>query len=783
MSDTGDAGKQGRITGFLKSMFGGKKKRRGPWWKPGLPTIIAFAVLVSGIAVRIVDPAPVEMLRLRTFDYYNVLAPRVPPPQSQVVIVDIDEKTLAELGQWPWPRTIVAELLDALRDYGVAVVGFDVVFAEPDKTSPGRMAMTRKDLPPELRSALEGISSNEEIMAASMRTVRTVLGQAGTKTQSVLADSEIAKFTAFKGALGLLGVQDPNKAVDERIYKMPSLIYNLPEIESSASGLASISVEEEVDGVVRRVPMIMEIGGVIKPTLSIEMLRVGLQGNSIFAAVDPGGIHEIRLQTPRGNFPIPTDANGRIWVYYAKPDIFNSPTNEGRMYISASDIIAKRVPPERLKGRLAVVGTSSVGLVDIRATPIEPRLPGVEVHANVIENILSQQFIRYPDTMRLTELIAMAVVGLLLIFFIPRVGPVVTLVGLVVGGGGFAAASWYLFSTERILLDTTYPGGLLFSLYAVLAFANYARDAAEKRQVRGAFSQYLSPDLVEQLAEDPDKLQLGGETKKMTLLFCDVRGFTTISESFKSDPQGLTVLINRLLTPLTGEILKRRGTIDKYMGDCIMAFWNAPLDVPEQEAKACESALAMFESLEALNEDRKREALEEGKPFLPLNIGIGLNTGDCVVGNMGSEQRFDYSVLGDAVNLASRLEGQSKSYGVGIVIGEETARAVTGRFPLAELDLIAVKGKSEAVRIFTIMGKPDMLQDPDYDNFERQHASMLEAYRAQNWEEAERLMATLKGRLNGVLDGFYDIYGARVAEYRENPPPAEWDGVYVATSK
>ncbi len=760
-----------------------RSKRRGPWWKPTLPTLIALAVLTAGVSVRIIDPDPVQVVRLRTFDYYNVLAPRVPPPQSPVIIVDLDEKSLAEIGQWPWPRTQIGRLLTALRDYGIAVVGFDMVFPELDRTSPAKLAESRPDLPDTVREELSKTATNEEVMAQAMQTVRVVLGQSATRSTQVLAESDIAEWSSFKGAIGSKELQDPNATLKEYAVRFPTLVYNRPEIEGYAQGLGVFSIGEEVDGVVRRVPLVMMIDELVKPALSVEMIRVGLQGNSIFAALDLRGINEVRLQTPRGNFPVPTDSKGRIWVYFAESDKFNMPNNEGRMYISASDIMQGRVPPERVAGKLAVIGTSAVGLLDIRATPINPRLPGVEVHANVIENILTQQFIRYPEVMQLTEFIAMSVVGLLLIFFIPRVGPVVTLVGLVIGVGGFVGASWYLFTTERVLLDFTYPSALVFSVYAVLAFANYARDAAEKRQVRGAFSQYLSPDLVEQLAEDPEKLKLGGETKRMTLLFCDVRGFTTISEQYKADPQGLTVLINRLLTPLTEEILNRQGTIDKYMGDCIMAFWNAPLDVPNQEQMGVASALAMFESLEALNEERKREALEEDKPFLPLNIGIGLNTGDCVVGNMGSKQRFDYSVLGDAVNLAARLEGQSKSYGVGIVIGEETAGALNGVFPMAELDLIAVKGKSEAVRIFTVLGKPDLLSDPDYAALQSQHAAMLDAYRGQQWDEANRIIQTCIGRLDGVLDGFYGIYQTRIEEYRDNPPPVEWDGVYVATTK
>ena len=772
------------ILSFFTRMFRGSgKKRRGPWWKPGLPTLIAFAVLATGVTVRVWDPDPVQTIRLRTFDMYNVVKPRVPLDPSPVIIVDIDEKSLAEVGQWPWPRTKVARLLTALRDYGIAVVGFDIVFAELDRTSPDLLAKSREDLPASVRDSLAQTPANESIMAEAMKTVRTVLGQASTQSTQALAPSDFAYSTSFKGALGTKDVPDPNDELFKRAVRFPTLVYNRPELEQFASGLGVFSIGEEVDGVVRRVPLVVHISDVIKPALSTEMIRVGFAGNSIFAFLTVGGISEVRLQTPRGNFPIPTDSKGQIWVYFAKPDSFNMPNNEGRMYISASDIMEKRVPPERISGRLAIVGTSAVGLLDIRATPISPRLPGVEVHANILENVLSQTFVRYPETMQLTEFVAMGVVGLLLIFFIPRVGPVVTLVGLTVAIGGFAGTSWFLFSEQRLLLDATYPAGLSLAIYGVLAFANYARDAAEKRQVRGAFAQYLSPDLVEQLAADPDKLKLGGETKRMTLLFCDVRGFTTISEQYKADPQGLTVLINRLLTPLTDDILKRQGTIDKYMGDCIMAFWNAPLDVPNQERMASEAAIAMFQSLIVLNEERKREALEENKTFLPLNIGIGINSGDCVVGNMGSAQRFDYSVLGDAVNLAARLEGQSKSYGVGIVIGEETALAIDGHFPLAELDLIAVKGKTEAVRIFTILGGPEVLQDPDYSNVVAQHAEMLRAYRAQEWDDAARTMNALKGRLSGVLDGFYDIYMARLEEFRDNPPPADWDGVYVATSK
>lgn len=786
--DMGWGGRLKAVASSFRRGAGGARAGR-PWWKPSRLSLIAFAILAGAVWLRGADPAIVETARVSSFDVYNILQPRVPAAPTPVRIIDIDEKSLAELGQWPWPRTVVADLIAALRDYGVAVVGFDVVFAEPDRTSPARIAETIRGAAPATLAQLRALPANEDVMVAAMGTMRVVLGQAGSRFLDEGAappvPPEAARRTSVLGARG----GDPR----DHIVRLPVLIHNLPELEAAASGLGFFSVDEEVDGVVRRVPMVKEIAGVIKPALSVEMLRVGLQGNSIFTFIreefdytgrNQIGVQSVRLQTPRGAFAIPTDGTAKIWVYYAQPDTFNTQANSGRLYVSAADVIARRVPPERMAGTLALVGTSAVGLLDIRATPIEPRLPGVEVHANILENILEGQYLTYPFWMVGAEVAIMVLIGLGLTFFIPRVGPVLTLVGLVAVAGGLTAGAWWAFSEHRLLVDVSYPGAVSLLLFSILTYGNYARDAAEKRQVRTAFSQYLSPDLVEQLADNPDKLTLGGETRRMTLLFCDVRGFTTISEQFKTNPQGLTVLINRLLTPLTEEILKRRGTIDKYMGDCIMAFWNAPLEVDTQEADGVEAALAMFAALDDLNAARRREAEETGEPFLPLNIGIGINSGDCVVGNMGSEQRFDYSVLGDAVNLAARLEGQSKSYGVGLVIGQETAaRLPEGRFAAFELDNIAVKGKSEGVLIHTVLGETAALGAAAVADQKTKHDAMLAAYRAQDWSGAEARIAACEGGLDGRLDGFYGVYRERIADYRANPPGEDWDGIYVATTK
>jgi len=318
----------------------------------------------------------------------------------------------------------------------------------------------------------------------------------------------------------------------------------------------------------------------------------------------------------------------------------------------------------------------------------------------------------------------------------------------------------------------------------MLVFTNYLKSQADRKRIRSAFTQYLSPALVEELAQSPEKLVLGGEERVMTVLFSDIRGFTTISELYKNDPQGLTSLMNRFLTPLTNVIIERKGTIDKYIGDAIMAFWNAPLADPDQEANACTAMLHMLEQVEELNRVRRQEADAAGQPFLPLQIGIGVNTGPCVVGNMGSDLHFNYSVLGDTVNLASRLEGQTKAYAVPIIIGARTAKAVQGRFAVLEMDFLQVKGKTEPELIYTILGREDVARTPRFQKLRDANAMMLTAYRNRNWTGA--LEAILQCREAGRefgLEEFYSRYVARIRALLENPPDADWNGVYAADSK
>lgn len=453
---------------------------------------------------------------------------------------------------------------------------------------------------------------------------------------------------------------------------------------------------------------------------------------------------------------------------------------------------------------------------------MDDAIPGVEVHAQLLETVLedinrqsiraaikrllkapegqrdvanieqlrSQLFDReasgpvyltWPNYAIYAELAALFAMCLLIALMTIYIGAVWSMFAGVATVAGFLATSWYLYIQEGILLDITYAAIAGFIIYSVLTYLKYVREEQDKRQVRDAFAHYMSPALVEQLAEHPEQLQLGGEMRDMTLLFCDVRGFTRISELYKTDPKGLTRLINRFLTPTTDDILARRGTIDKYMGDCIMAFWNAPLDDEDHAAHACESALAVMDSVAKLNVTLAAEAEESGRPFIPINVGIGLNSGECCVGNMGSEQRFDYSVLGDPVNLASRLEGQSKTYGVGIVIGDSTFQKAKD-FAVVELDLIKVKGKDEAVRIFALLGGADMRDEADFQTLADRHAAMLAAYRSQHWSKARQAIAECRGLIGG-LDELHDLYEERIRAFETSPPGADWDGVFVATSK
>ena len=738
------------------------------WWTAAIRSkgpiyAVAAALTVGLVLLRVWDPLPLQMLRFKAFDVYQRVEPRVPAPLP-ITIVDLDDESLAAYGQWPWPRSLLADLVNNLMAMGAGVIGFDIVFSEPDRLSPDRVAESLRGIDDDARQALAKLPANDALFAQTIARARVVLGQSMTSRPQATTSAEKARKTQVAELGG-----DPRP----RIYAYLGITRNLAELEAAAAGLGIFTIKPEIDGIVRRVPMIVRYGDDVYPTLALDMLRVATGQNAIAVKSDRAGINSILIQTPGGGITIPTDAAGRAWVNYA-------PHDRGR-YVSAKDVLAGTVPAGRLRGHFVLVGTSAIGLQDLRTTPVDDAMPGVEIHAQLLETILSEAYLYRPSYAITVELVVLIAMSVLMTVTISRVGAAW---GLFAGGalvGALLAGSWYLYVERGVLLGVAYIAVGSFILYSIVTYRNYVREQAERRQVRTAFSQYMSPALVARLAEHPEALMLGGEMRDMTLLFCDIRGFTGISELYKSDPQGLTRLINRFLTPMTDLIMARRGTIDKYMGDCIMAFWNAPLDDDAHARNACVSALAMIEGIKTLNRDLRDEAERDGRRFIPINIGIGINTGECCVGNMGSSQRFDYSVLGDDVNLASRLEGQSKTYGVEIVIGENTLKQA-GDIAAIELDLIRVKGKNEAVRIFGLLGENAANTGAEFEDLNGYHSAMISAYRRQRWFQARQMINECR-QLNGGLDALYDLYEARIDEYQENPPDRDWDGVYVATSK
>jgi len=743
--------------------------------------LVPLAMIAVAVGIRATVPQ-VEEMRMRVFDIYQRLAPRE-YVETPVKYVDLDDESLERIGQWPWPRTYIAQMIAQLANAGAAAIVFDIVFAEPDRTSPQYIV----DLWP-LTREVEALRANIDDLPDHDSILADVIAQTPVITGFVLTgDGNLPRVPVNKASYAHGGL-DPI----DFLYGFTGAVGNLTELTDNASGNGSFNLVAERDGIVRRVPLFVRLEGQGKPfpSLTAEVMRV-IQGARTYIIKTTGASGEIAYGGVRtglnnvkiGNYEIPTGPNGRMWIH------FTERVPERR--IPAWKVFSADFDPASVDGQIVFVGTSAAGLFDIRATPLEAAAPGVEVHVQAVEQILLDHYLERPDWADGAEIIYMILLGVLLVAILPRLG---ALWSAVVGTAGIAlaiGASWYLYRDALWLLDPIYASAVVVLVYMSSSLLNFLRTEAEKRQVRGAFSQYLSPALVEQLADEPERLVLGGEMRDMTLLFCDIRGFTTISEQFKTDPRGLTRLINRFLTPMTNMILDRRGTIDKYMGDCIMAFWNAPLDDADHAAHACDSALAMFKALHGLNDKLKEEAEADGRPHYPINIGIGLNSGECCVGNMGSDKRFDYSVLGDAVNLAARLEGQSKNYGMGVVIGQETRREAP-QYASIELDLIAVKGKTEPVLIYGLRGGPEERQTPAFKALEEQHDAMIVAYRSQNWDEAQRLIDICRGLAHqtqgerqglGGLDALYDLYEERIAAYRESPPPADWDGVFVATSK
>jgi adenylate cyclase len=526
----------------------------------------------------------------------------------------------------------------------------------------------------------------------------------------------------------------------------PCVLDNIPILQESAVGVGITSSLPETDGVTRRVPLLGISNGEYYPAFSLELLRVAAGDPSYQAKINQTGVEALRV--PQFG-TINTDEYGRVFI---NPN-----------YQFSSVEIGQPIPD--LTGKIVILGVTAKGLANPIATPSGGQTPP-QVQASLLETLIKGDSVSIPNWVGLVDIVAFIVLSLL-IMILSRVRYSIIWIGILLVG--YAYAPIYLFTHNNILFDISFNIVAALVIYLHIYTVKYINEYLQKQQIKKQFGTYLSPDLVAQLQRQPELLQLGGTEQELSIMFTDVRGFTTISEHYGKDVQGLTKIMNRYMTAMTKAILENRGTLDKYIGDAQMAFWNAPVDNPQHAKDAVNTAFIMLKSLEEFND----EVTKEGIPA--FGMGLGINTDTVVVGNMGSDQRFDYTCLGDGVNLASRLEGQSKPYGVKIVIGPKTAKYVLDTYQVAELDLLAVKGKTEPARIFTVFPFHDPLG-------ETQHMKFLELYRQGHWEVAANYASDLKQAWRGEMNQYYDMMIERINEYKENPP-ANWDGVYRATSK
>ncbi len=640
------------------------------------PIVIPLLILVGAVAARLDEPRLVLTLRDAMFDTYQRLRPREYKP-APVRIIDIDDASLARFGQWPWPRTRLAEMVERLRDMGAAVIVFDILFSESDRTSPSQILPLWPEIE-ELKELLAGLPDHDLVFAEAVGTTNVVTAFALSRSESAGAAPEVKWGVARAGS-------DPAPFLPP----FSGAVSSLPEIEAAARGNGAVNFKPDRDGVVRRIPLLLRLGETIYPTLVAEALRVA-QGASTYIIKSSGasgtaafGANTGLSQVKIGNIEIPTDANGGVWLHYT------GPVPERR--IPAWRLFDGTAPAAAIAGHIVLIGSSATALMDLRATPLAEVTPGVELHAQALEQILLQDWLVLPDWAYGAEVVFAVVLGLMVIFLVASVGGAwAGLFGVLAIAGAFGG-SWYMFTEEQKLFDPLYPSLTVVVVYFAALVLRYLKTEAEKRFIRHAFSSYVSPNLVEHFIKNPGDLRLGGERRECSFVLTDLAGFTTLVE--KSDPADLVALLNNYLNEMTRITFAHEGTLDRIVGDAVAVMFSAPAVQPDHAARAVACALDMDRFAQAFAVTKRAEGI-------PLGLTrIGVHSGSVIIGNVGGDTHSDYRALGDPINTSARLETVNKHLGTRICVSGATVAQCPdfiGR-PVGDLMLV---GKSEAIPAF-----------------------------------------------------------------------------------
>jgi len=733
------------------------------------PTVAGLLVVAAIAAIQFAAIPGSDRLGLMVFDGYQKAAPRA-YQDAGVRIVDIDEESVERLGQWPWSRTEIARLTQRLSDAGAAAIAFDMVFSEPDRTSPGQIAAR---LPKDagnaaLARSLSGLPDHDALLADRFALAPVVVG-------FFLLHEDRGDPIELPTGMAVLG-----SAPAAEVQHYQGAVQSLPQLRQAAAGMGSLSIVGDADGILRRAPLVFLYRGKLVPSLALEALRVAQRADSILVKTSdgsgetagaPGAVVSLRV----GQFEVPTTAAGELWMRFSEP----APERT----IPAWKILSDDVPAADLRaaveGRILFVGASAAGLRDLVATPLSDSEPGVTVHAQATEQMILGRFLTRPDWAPGLEFFLIILLGGVMAVLLPSAGAIVGAAIGAVATVAVAAGSWLAFDQWHFLLDPTWPIITLVLVYAVQSLLSFRQEEQQRAYIHNAFDRYLSPEMVRQIAANPERLQLGGEEREMTVLFCDIRGFSRISEQY--DPKELINFLTGFLTPMCNILLEQRATVDKFIGDAILAFWNAPLDDPDQFRNGARAALQMVDRLERLNREKPQMAGQIWPP--DVKIGIGMNAGLCCVGNMGSQQRLSYTLIGDTVNIASRFEGLTKQYGVPILIGSALAAQLPG-FALLELDRVKVVGRDAADTIFALLGDETMNDDPAFRTLQSRHDQFLALYRAQNWAEAGAMLHQQEAAYHEAgLAVLVAVYRQRIDELSKAPVKPDWDGVFAATRK